>query len=344
MTTVRLKGIHRVKKTTKVGVVQYHYAYRGGPCFWSSNSTFKIGSAAYINAFRDASENTLPTNGRKFQQILNKYQASPEFLKLAAKTRKDYIARIRRIEAKFGNAPIAVFNDPRIRAQALEWRDQWTGRQAQYYWAVLRRIVSWAYNRGLLTAHHLKGGEANYSSNRADIIWTAEDIELFAHNSPQYLVDALTAATETGMRPADLVKLTSDDIQATDFGSRIVIKTSKSRHRRQVSIPVSAKMSDVIKRAPEDGPILRNSVGEPWTSDGVASMVMIHARKLGIRRELRFYDARGTAATRLYIAGATLSELAAFMGWSIKTASQMLERYAEIDLTITDQILKRLKE
>ena len=57
MPRVELKGIHRVSKKLAGGKVrEYHYAYRRGPQFWSSESDFKVGGADYLEAFLEASK------------------------------------------------------------------------------------------------------------------------------------------------------------------------------------------------------------------------------------------------------------------------------------------------
>lgn len=57
---------------------------------------------------------------------------------------------------------------------------------------------------------------------------------------------------------------------------------------------------------------------------------------LKLRSELRLYDARGTAATRLLEAGAELKEIATHMGWSIKHAAELIERYVALSPSMTD--------
>lgn len=65
--------------------------------------------------------------------------------------------------------------------------------------------------------------------------------------------------------------------------------------------------------------------------------------KLGIRSELRLYDARGTAVTRLLRAKCSLSELAAHMGWSFQHAAQMLEKYVALDPDMTNEIMEKIE-
>ncbi len=53
------------------------------------------------------------------QRILNEYQASTKFIDLADRTREDYVAKIRIIERKFGDFPLAALTDKRARGVFL---------------------------------------------------------------------------------------------------------------------------------------------------------------------------------------------------------------------------------
>ncbi len=159
--------------------------------------------------------------------------------------------------------PTAATERPAIRTVALEWRDQWSGRQADYAWQVLRRLVSWCYDRGHLQHHHLRGGGLLYEADRSEIIWPEAARDAYAKVAPKPELDALDAALETGLRPSDLVKLDRSRILPTPGGRRISVKTAK--RKRMASIPVTPRMAAIIDAAPEEGPILRNASGDPWT-------------------------------------------------------------------------------
>jgi hypothetical protein len=45
----------------------------------------------------------------------------------------------------------------------------------------------------------------------------------------------------------------------------------------------------------------------------------------------------------LLFAGASLSELAVYMGWSPKTAAEMIEKYAALDSAMADSVLVKLE-
>lgn len=83
--------------------------------------------------------------------------------------------------------------------------------------------------------------------------------------------------------------------------------------------------------------------GAPYQhEDYLGDAVSTWRDKLKIRAELRLYDARGTAATRLLMADATLKEIATAMGWSLKHAASVIERYAALSPEMSDGLAAKL--
>lgn len=344
MVRVELKGIHRVRKKLKSGrVVEYHYAWRGGPKIWDSASTFPVGSVEYVNTYHNAGKPVIHNSVGTFRDVILAYQKHEAFTGKAEKTKYDYRQWLNRIDERFGDAPLSAFDDPRIRITAMEWRSQWSGRMAQYGWTVLKILVNFAYENQQLKFHHLREGNIEHKKLRAEIIWREADIVAFRQVAPKHVLDALTAAIETGLRPGDLVQLSRRHIEATPYGRRILKRTNK--RKKLASVPVTPAMAEIIDAVPNGQLlILTNSRGEPWTTGGLSKAVKKYARIAGLDEALRFYDARGTAATRLLMAKVPLSEIAVMMGWSVKTAAQMIETYAVLDPSITDSVLVRLAE
>jgi len=58
--------------------------------------------------------------------------------------------------------------------------------------------------------------------------------------------------------------------------------------------------------------------------------------------DMRLYDARGAAATRLLRAGLSLAQIAGYMGWSLRSAAAMIDRYAQVSPGETDAVLTLL--
>lgn len=346
---VNLKGVHRVRKILADGSsVEYHYAWRGGPRIWDNSKSFGKNSIEYVEAFRAATTARTQTKGT-FQNVIDEFFESAEFAALADRTRKDHrinVARKGGIEAEFGKAPIEAFEDKRIRAEILRWRDNFAPSTGDQMMATMQRIISFAHQRGLLSEHYLLRIKKSKKTNRAHIIWSQEEIDEMVKGAPRYVGRILVAAVETGLRPGDLAKLSRNDIERTkgEHG-RIILRTNKSRGSNYASIPVTKGLFALINELPDDqdriivagdGTVFKNS-------NSMGRAVSEWRDRIGIRKELRLYDARGTAVTRLVRAGCTLSELATHMGWSFQHASQMLEKYAALDPDMSDGILEKVE-
>ena len=75
-----------------------------------------------------------------------------------------------------------------------------------------------------------------------------------------------------------------------------------------------------------NGAILRNSRGGAWTSDGFNTSWRKCCAKAGIA-DLTFHDLRGTAITRMALAGCTVPEIAAVTGHSLKDVETILDMH-----------------
>lgn len=175
---MRLKGINRVRARLADGHVEpYYYAWKGGPRLRG-----KPGSPEFVASYNDAvASKRAPITG-VILALLRAFEASQDYLKLAERTRADYVAKIRLIEQKFGDFPLAALADRRARGVFMAWRDDLarsSRRQADYAWGVLARILSWSLNRGLIAANPCEKGGRLYRGTRADKVWTEADETAF---------------------------------------------------------------------------------------------------------------------------------------------------------------------
>lgn len=342
------KGIHRVRRKRRtLPPVEHHYAWRGGPSFWTSDSRIKKHSAEYWAAYKEAVNASSPSRGL-FREIIQAYLNSPEFKRLKPRTQSDIQRSISHpghgIDTRFGDAPQGAFNRPEIRKIAYQWRDRIASdRSADHAMSHLSQIVSWACDRNWITHHHLREIRKRYSVDRSDIIWSDDEIEAFTREAPDWLGRILVAATETGLRPGDLVRLSRPHIR----GDQITMRTGK--RQRMVAIPITQRMAGIIAATPTDRLyILSGARGGAITNADYCG------RKIGewkralikkgvpLRDELHLYDARGTAATRLFEANASLREIATSMGWSVQHAARMIEIYVATHPSVSDELVRKL--
>ena len=338
------------KRLSSGALAEYHYAWRGGPRFWDNTMEFRVGSMEYIDAYRETiAANSVGANARgTFQEVINEFLNSKTFRDLAPRTQHDHRKNImheKGIEAEFGSAPIAAFEQKRIRTEVLRWRDGFTNGTGDNMMATMQRLVSFGLDHGMLGEHHLLKIRKRIKSNRANVIWKQDEIDAFVEGAPAYVSRILIAAVETGYRPGDLNLLERSHIETRPGRrGRILISTQKSRGRNFASVPLTDRMAELIDSLPEDQTrIIVGANGKPWkNSQKLGQEVSKWRDELGIRKELRLYDARGTAVTRLVRAGCTLSELATHMGWTFQHAAAMLERYAAVDPDMADGIFEKV--
>jgi integrase len=273
--------------------------------------------------------------------VLQAYQGSGEFNGLAARTRFDYIGRIKVIEAAFGDFPTSGLTDRRTRGIFMTWRDKLatkSRRQADYTWSVFARVLSWALDRGIVSANPCARGGRLYRGSRVDKVWTADDEAAFLKSAPTYFHLPLLLALWTGQRQGDLLRLPWSGYD----GTHIRLRQSKGGVR--VTIPVGAPLKAALDAATKHGPlILTNSLRRPWTSHGFQASWRIAATKAGIVG-VTFHDLRGTAVTRLAIVGCTEAEIATITGHSLRDVRSILDaNYLHRDPALGESAIRKLE-
>lgn len=315
---VRLKGVHRVKTRLADGSTAiYYYAWRGGPRIRAEPDTEAF-VAAYGEAVR---KRTQPPKGLLFS-LIAEFRASSEYPTNAA-TARAYNYYLRLIEDEFGDMPIEALADPAVRGEFKSWRDKMaaTPRKADYAWTTLARVLSVAKDRGRIAVNPCERGGRLYAADRTDKIWTADDIRAFCAVASPELQAALLLALWTGQRQGDLLKLAWTNYDGTH------IRLRQGKGKRRVPIPVGEPLKAVLDSAKRRAvTILTNTRGRPWTGDGFRSSWAAAFQRAGLG-DLHNHDLRGTAVTRLALAGCTVPEIASITGHSLHDVEAILDAH-----------------
>ena len=334
---IRLRGINRIRKRLADGSsVTYYYAWKGGPRLRG-----QPGTPEFIASYNEAAATKKAPAHGLLQRILNEYQASTDFTDLAERTRDDYIGKIKLIEKKFGDLPLAALPDKRTRGIFKDWRDELaksSRRQADYAWTVLARVLSWALDRGKIDGNPCEKGGRLYHGSRAEKVWTLDDETAFLKVAPTHLRLPLMLAVWTGQREGDLLRLAWS---AYD-GKHIRLRQSKGG--RRVTIPVGAPLKAALDATKKVSPlILTNSRGAPWTEDGFRSSW----GKVRLKTDIvdrTFHDLRGTAVTRLAMVGCTVPEIATITGHSLGDVQAILDaHYFHRDPALAESAIRKLE-
>jgi len=125
-------------------------------------------------------------------------------------------------------------------------------------------------------------------------------------------------------------------------GTHIRLRQSKTGAR--VVIPVGAPLKAALDAAAKRSPIILTSrAGKPWTSHGFRASWSIARTKAGIVG-VTFNDLRGTAVTRLAIAGCTEAEIATITGHSLRDVHSILDaHYLHRDPALAESAIRKLE-
>ncbi|MCW3837085.1 tyrosine-type recombinase/integrase [Sphingomonas canadensis] len=357
-------GAHVVPKKLASGLVWYVYAWRGGPQVARIDGPAKpkklspdiLNKIAEAQAERQASATkeaaTLRSLIRLWRSENPNRPSSPEWHRLAATTKKTWGAALDAIEAKWGDVPLTVFSDPRMKAKVVEWRDSRssTPRGADIGVTVLKALLKFGTLRGKVLINVADGIPSLCGKNhadRAEIIWTDDDLTRFQAAVVELDMlpawDALRLAVASGLRREDLATLTWDEI-----GPSAIVKKAKKRSRGErhfVRLPRVPELEAVLadlktrRRASDTATVLVDECGKPWHLDRLTkavAKVRDHAGiahvdpETGQRRTKHLHDARGTFATKLMLTGKlTDQQVAEYMGWSAANVSRIRHVYVD---------------
>ncbi|MGV8834217.1 MAG: tyrosine-type recombinase/integrase [Devosia sp.] len=344
---IDLGGIHRVRKRLARGDIKtYYYAWRGGPRINVDIRDQKAFAAEFhrLTCFQ-APERDAST----ISHIISLYCAAADYTGLSKKTKEGYDTALVRIKAKFGTMPIEALEEKGARSIIRQWRDDdlsGSPRSADLTMAVFTKVLNFAKDEELILRNPLDALTKLSSGTRKDIIWSDDQMALFAAVGPTHLVRAMILAKWTGQRQADLLKLTW---LAYD-GEYIRLqqgKAGRGKAGKRVKILVSAELRatletirdeqkaraehpDPRKRKALPATILTTENGVPWKSGFKASWgaaVKDTARRSGETFGVTFHDFRGTFITLAYRAGVAIKDIAEASGHDEKECERVIRQH-----------------
>jgi integrase len=199
-------------------------------------------------------------------------------------------------------------------------------------------MLTWAVDRGQLTANYLRGFKRIYHADRSEIIWLPEHIGAFMKVASIEMQRALIVGLHSGQREGDLLHL---PWSAYD-GASIKLRQRKSRRGGKPGLLIEIPCTEALRRM-LDGMervsplILTTKTGQSFKKRYFARLWNEATKKAGLESvllpssddavELHFHDLRGTAVTLLSEAGCTPQQVATITGHSLKTVGRILERY-----------------
>lgn len=260
--------------------------------------------------------------------LIYRYKTSPEFARLADRTKADYRKFLDKIQDKFGALSLRAMADRKIAEHLYAWRDSMaqSPRRADYALQVLKVLLAWGHRRGHIEHNRAEGVSRLHKGDRRDKVWGDAEIEAFKRNASEPLVRALILALETGQRQADLLAMTWSQIEGD------VIRVRQAKTGVRVVVPVLPELAALLSTLdPSSDRILTRGSGAPWGENGnTFRSAWRHACQSAGIQGLTFHDLRGTFVTRRLAAGWTTQEVAMCTGHSLRDLA-MLDVYADRD-------------
>lgn len=250
---------------------------------------------------------------------------------------------LKEIEKRFHDTETIAFNDKKMRAKILAWRDKHAliaPATAELCLTLLKVILKFGENRGLLDTNVLTGVEKHRPQNRAGVIWTSDEIKRILSVSCPELRWAIKLALLTGQRQSDLIRFEWRNIRNG------VLYLTQKKTCANVEIPIGTALADLLAEIPQRAEtILTNTQGNAWGKDG-SSLRQAWREALG-RAKLdqngkRFHDLRGTCITCLADIGCTESQIAAISGHSLEHVGKTLKSYLGRTVAQASQAMARI--
>lgn len=182
--------------------------------------------------------------------------------KKAPKTQHEYELALNRLDAAFEKATLGQIKPHHIR----EYLDKRTAKvAANREIATLSAVFNWARERGITHEPNPCAGVRKFTEDGRDIYVTDAQFDALWKHACTELQDALDLARLTGQRPADVRKMTRDDIR----DGHLWVRQGKTGAR--VGIEIVGDLAKVVervttrKRTATSRYLVQTDAGQPLT-------------------------------------------------------------------------------
>lgn len=256
-------GVNTVIKRNRDGSIRGVYYYHRATGIRLSGTPGSPEYAKSLKAAERAGRAPAVVNPRKhvgiWSEIIDAYQRSLKYQKLAETTRVNYDSTCRDLIDKFGWMTKKDVENRRVRSALLELRDEVAGSgrpsMADHYIKVARMLLGFAYDRAMIDYNHATGIErVGANRPRAHITFSPEIRSRVINESHPDLAVAFQIALYTAVRLGDLCRL---EWSMLDDDGWMVFKPAKTVHTTGVLVhlPVFAlaPLDRLVDQLPREG-------------------------------------------------------------------------------------------
>lgn len=290
------------------------------------------------------------------EKMINLYLESYAYRELKANTKRQYFYYLKLFEKHFGTLDIDLFDTRKIYRQitdsiekiALEKR-----RSASYFQTVIKILIKWGYQKGYLEHDHSKLLCVKIErSRKIDNVWTNAQIEQVLKISSPAFADLIFFLSETGLRQSDAIriKITEHLKRREDDNLFFFIQQQKIKGHNPTKGMLTVVLTEKLKewfynRKSNDNDYLLNSPnGEPWTSTKIGRTWSIVKKRAGLADSpITLHGLRKNAVLNLMNAGCSHGQIAALIGWDLKSVTNILDNHYYVDRTqVAIEAVKKL--
>ncbi len=295
------------------------------------------GTDAFLNEYRKAlSANKAPANtigvkNGSFGWLCLQYLKSPEFTRLATRTKKTRRNVLESICADNGSKPFAQMETRHVRS--LRDAKAHVPESANAIIKALRPMFDWAIEAEIAGENPARGVKCMRVKTDGFKPWTQEEMERFERTWPTGTTArrAYLIMRWTGVRRQDAVALGRQHIKSGFIRFKI------KKTGRTISVPISPELQKELDAAPNNMTFLVTDFGKPFSEAGFGNKVREWCDKAGVSKSA--HGLRKARAIELAEGGATVNQLMAYFGWETATEAIRYTKAAQQKILATGAVI-----
>ncbi len=210
-------------------------------------------------------------------------------------------------------------------------RHDWSSTSQNQAITCIKRALNWAVGEGLIANNPLQKVRKPRAQRRERILTANEWEIIFAAVKDDAFAYFLQALRETGCRPSEIRAVSKEQV---DMKAGLWVFTRHKTHGKTGKprviylTPAMIELTGKLLRLHPEGPIFRNTRGQPWTRNAIRIRFRNLRQKFPQLRGVTAYVTRHTYATDALERGVPIATVAELMGHE---STRMIEQnYAHL--------------
>jgi integrase len=260
--------------------------------------------------------------------------------------RADRSAHLKWWQQRIGHMTLATLSPADISDARQGLLQTVSGATSNRYLAALSAVLNLASGEWGWMERNPAGGVSRKKETRGRVRFLSEDerrrlLAACADDSEPRLYPLVLFALTTGARQGELLGLKWADVDLVNL--RAVLHETKNTDRRVIHFP--GESGEVLRNLARTVHISGYVFAGPRTKIGIPPKMLLGAWARAVKaaglEDFRFHDLRHSAASYMAMSGASLPELAAFLG---HRTLEMVRRYAHLTEGHQASVVERMAE